>query len=331
MVPTLANQYSFQVSFASRYAWSVRIYIAGINGMVGSAIKEEAILQGHEVLGKSSSELDFTNREAVFTELQTIKPNCIVIAAAKVGGIGANSSLPVDFLSLNLQIQVNLLDAAHNADIENLVFLGSSCIYPRLAKQPIKESSLLTGAFEPTNEPYAIAKIAGLKLVEGYRHQFGRKWISAMPTNLYGPRDNYDLESAHVLPAILHRLHDATLANSDHVQIWGDGSPLREFLHVEDLARAVLTLISSYDGDTALNVGSGEEISIHDLALLIAQIVGYKGKLQFDTTRPNGTPRKLLDSRLILDLGWKPQVKLEDGIIRTYEWFLENQKANLSK
>jgi len=299
--------------------------------MVGSAIKEAAIFQGHEVLGKSSSELNFTNREAVFVELQGVKPDCLVIAAAKVGGIGANSSLPVDFLSLNLQIQVNLLDAAHDADIEKLVFLGSSCIYPRLAPQPIKESSLLTGSFEPTNEPYAIAKIAGLKLVEAYRRQFGRNWISAMPTNLYGPRDNFDLESAHVLPAILHRLHDAALKNSDHVQIWGDGSPLREFLYVEDLARAILTLISSYDGDTALNIGSGEEISIHDLALIIAQIVGFKGKLQFDTTRPNGTPRKLLDSRLILELGWKPQVKLEDGINRTYKWFVENQKVNSFK
>jgi len=309
----------------------MRIYVAGIKGMVGSAVKEAANLQGHEVLGKSSSELDFTNREQVFTELQMIKPDCLVIAAAKVGGIGANSSLPVDFLSLNLQIQVNLLDAAHDADIEKLVFLGSSCIYPRLAPQPIRESSLLTGSFEPTNEPYAIAKIAGLKLVEGYRRQFDRKWISVMPTNLYGPRDNFDLESAHVLPAILHRLHNAVLTKSDYVQIWGDGSPLREFLHVEDLARAVLTLISSYDGDTALNIGSGEEISINDLALLIAQIVGFEGQLQFDTTRPNGTPRKLLDSRLILELGWRPQVKLEDGIIRTYKWFLENQKVNLSK
>ena len=216
----------------------MRIYVAGINGMVGSAITIEARAQAHEVFGKSSMELDLTDRRAVFNELQEVRPDSLIIAAAKVGGIGANSSLPVDFLSINLQIQTNLLDAAHMAQINKVLFLGSSCIYPKLAHQPILESSLLTGALEPTNEQYAIAKIAGLKLVEAYRKQYGRKWISAMPTNLYGPRDNFDLESAHVLPALIHRFHNAKVNNLAEVAIWGDGTPLREFLHVEDLASA---------------------------------------------------------------------------------------------
>ncbi len=302
----------------------MRIYIAGINGMVGSAIAEEAKKQGHEVLGKSSKELDLTNRDAVFTEMKSVKPDALVIAAAKVGGIGANSTFPVDFLSVNLQIQTNLLDAAHASDIERVLFLGSSCIYPKFAPQPIPESALLTGELEPTNEPYALAKIAGLKLVEAYRKQYGHKWISAMPTNLYGPRDNFDLETAHVLPALIHRFHNAKVNKLPEVTIWGDGTPLREFLHVEDLASACLMLLSNYDDSVAINVGSGEETSILDLAQSIAKVVGFEGTVVFDQSKPNGTPRKLLDTNFLNNLGWKAQIDLKDGLTSTYAWFINN-------
>ena len=309
----------------------MRIYIAGINGMVGSAIAEEAKKQGHEVLGRSSKELDLTDRNAVFAELTAIKPDALVIAAAKVGGIGANSNFPVDFLSVNLQIQTNLLDGAHAADIEKVLFLGSSCIYPKFAPQPIPESALLTGALEPTNEPYAIAKIAGLKLVEAYRKQYGHNWISAMPTNLYGPRDNFDLETAHVLPALLHRFHNAKSKGLPEVTIWGDGTPLREFLHVQDLALASLALLDKYDSSVAINVGSGEEVSILELAQKIAQVVGFEGEINFDKSKPNGTPRKLLDTSSLKNLGWKAQVDLTNGLMSTYDWFLNNDAKGLAK
>jgi GDP-L-fucose synthase len=302
----------------------MRLYIAGINGMVGSAIAEEARKQGHEVLGKSSKDLDLTNREAVFAEMKSVKPDALVIAAAKVGGIGANSTFPVDFLSVNLQIQTNLLDAAHAAEIERVLFLGSSCIYPKFAPQPIPESALLTGELEPTNEPYAIAKIAGLKLVESYRKQYGHKWISAMPTNLYGPRDNFDLESAHVLPALIHRFHNAKVNNLTEVAIWGDGYPMREFLYVEDLAKACLKLLADYDDLIAINIGSSQELSITDLAKTIADVIGYTGKIVLDSSKPNGTPRKLLNSEKINLLGWKAQIDLRNGIKKTYDWFLNN-------
>jgi len=304
----------------------MRVYIAGIHGMVGSAIAIEARKGGHEVLGKTSEELDLTDRAAVFAELQSTKPHALVIAAARVGGIGANSSRPVDFLSINLQIQTNLLDAAHAAGIPKVLFLGSSCVYPKLAPQPILESALLTGELEPTNEAYAIAKIAGLKLVQGYRRQYGHHWISAMPTNLYGPRDNFRLESAHVLPALIHRFHEAKLRGAMQVSIWGDGTPLREFLYVGDLARACLLIIDKYDDQVAINIGSGREISILNLATLIAKIVGFTGDITLDTDRPNGTPRKFLDSTRITQLGWHPQVSLEAGISSTYDWFIANHK-----
>ena len=302
----------------------MRIYIAGINGMVGSAIAEEALAQGHEVLGKSSKELDLTQRELVFAELEKEKPDALVIAAAKVGGIGANSAFPVDFLSVNLQIQTNLLDAAHAANIQRVLFLGSSCIYPKFAPQPIPESALLTGELEPTNEPYALAKIAGLKLVEAYRKQYGHKWISAMPTNLYGPRDNFDLETAHVLPALIHRFHNAKVNNLPEVAIWGDGYPMREFLFVEDLARACIRLLKDYDESIAINVGSNQEISITELAHMIAEVVGYEGKTVLDSSKPNGTPRKLLNSEKIGLMGWKADVELRKGIEKTYDWFINN-------
>jgi GDP-L-fucose synthase len=297
--------------------------------MVGSAIAIEAISQNHQVLGKSSRELDLTNRKEVFQDLIHTKPDCLIIAAAKVGGIGANSSMPVDFLSTNLQIQTNLIDAAHTAGIERVLFLGSSCIYPKLAWQPINENALLTGELEPTNEPYAIAKIAGLKLIEAYRTQFGHRWISAMPTNLYGPRDNFDLETAHVLPALIHRIHDAKMSNSPQVTVWGDGTPLREFLHVEDLARALLMLLDDYDDSAAINIGSGEEISVAKLAVLVSKIIGFTGNIELNSDRPNGVPRKLLDCERISKLGWEPRISLEKGISLTYDWFLKNHQKEV--
>jgi GDP-L-fucose synthase len=308
----------------------MRIYIAGINGMVGSAIARECKLQGHQVLGKPSKELNFTDRAAVFAEFKSTDCDALVIAAAKVGGIGANVSMPVDFLSVNLQIQTNLLDAAHTTNIRKVLFLGSSCIYPKHAIQPIPESALLTGLLESTNEPYAIAKIAGLKLVKAYRTQFEYHWISAMPANLYGPRDNFNPETAHVLPALIHRFHFAKINGARNVSIWGDGTPLREFLFVEDLARASLVLLNNYDDSVAINVGSGEEITIKELAVLISKIIGYAGEISFDTQHPNGTPRKLLDSSLILDLGWRAEVPLAEGIAATYDWFLKHNVKELT-
>jgi GDP-L-fucose synthase len=303
----------------------MRIYVAGIKGMVGSAIALEARAQGHEVIGKTSKELDLTDRLAVFKEIQEFRPDCLIIAAAKVGGIGANSSLPVDFLSINLQIQTNLMDAAHAADIQRVQFLGSSCVYPKHTSQPMRELSLLTGELESTNAPYAIAKIAGLKLIEAYRVQYNHRWISAMPTNLYGPRDNFELETAHVIPALINRFHNAKVNYSKFVEIWGDGTPLREFLHVNDLAKACLMLLEKYEDSAAINIGSGQEISIGNLASLVSKIVGFEGDIRFNTNRPNGTQRKLLDSTRISELGWKPQVSLEDGITATYDWYLEYQ------
>lgn len=308
----------------------MKIYVAGISGMVGSAFSLEAKAQGHQVLGKRSSEIDFTNRDATFSELAEAKPDALVIAAAKMGGIEANSAQPVDFLSINLQIQTNLLDGAHKVGIKQLLFLGSSCIYPKFAPQPIIESALLTGALEKTNESYAIAKIAGLKLVEAYRLQFGHRWISSMPTNIYGPRDNFNLETAHVLPALIHRFHNAKLNGTKEVEIWGDGSPLREFLHVTDLARAMLILLDRYEDSVAINIGSGQEISIKELAKSIKEVVGYSGEIFFNKVRPNGTPRKLLDSSKITELGWKPQVNLKEGIASTYDWFQANHLIETS-
>ena len=300
----------------------MRLYVAGISGMVGSAIALEGISRDYEIFGRPSKELDFTNRTEVFRELDYVKPDALIIAAAKVGGIGINSTLPVDFLSRNLQIQTNLIDAAHAAGIERVLFLGSSCIYPRLATQPIDETSLLSGSLEPTNAPYAIAKIAGLNLIEASRRKYKHRWISEMPTNLYGPRDNFNPDTAHVLPALIHRFHHAKNTGASEVKIWGDGTPLREFLHVEDLARACLMLLSVYDESTAINIGSGEEISIAELAKLISKIVGFTGAITLNADRPNGTPRKLLNSSKISGLGWKPAISLEDGIALTYDWFL---------
>ena len=293
--------------------------------MVGSAIARAALLRGFEVIGQPSAKVDFTDRNKTFSEMLSARPDALVIAAAKVGGIGANSTHPVEFLSQNLQIQTNLIDAAHEAEIENVLFLGSSCIYPKFAQQPIVESSLLTGLLEETNEAYAIAKIAGVKLINAYRTEFKKHWISAMPTNLYGQGDNFDLQTAHVLPALIHRIHLAKVKNDTKVEIWGDGTPLREFLHVDDLAKACLLLLEMYDRPVPINIGSGEEVSISQLASLVSNIVGYEGSLEFNTGRPNGTPRKALDSSLIGALGWEAEINLAAGIASTYKWFLENK------
>ena len=298
----------------------MKIYVAGHRGMVGSAITRAIEAKGrHTWIGVTRSELDLTNRNAVFDYLKQTKPDAVVIAAAKVGGIVANDSLPVDFLSDNLQIQTNLIDGSHSAGIQKLLFLGSSCVYPKFAQQPISESSLLTGEMEPTNEPYALAKIAGLKLVRAYRKQFGHKWISLMPTNLYGPGDNYDRESSHVIPGMISKFCNAKKNGQKSVTLWGTGTPLREFLHVDDLASAILFALENYDGEVALNVGSGEEVSIKDLAGVIRDAIGFAGEILWDTSRPDGTPRKLLDSSRLEELGWTASLKIEEGLPQTIE------------
>ena len=302
-----------------------RIYIAGHRGLVGSAIVRQLEAVGNNNwIGATRDELDLCEREAVFDFMDQQRPTAVIIAAAKVGGIVANNNFPVEFLSENVQVQTNLMDAAHKFDVEHLVFLGSSCIYPKFAPQPISEDSLLTGPLEETNEAYAIAKIAGVKLVQAYRKEFGRKWTSAMPTNLYGPGDNFDPQSSHVLPALLRKFHEAKLAGLDSVTLWGSGTPRREFLHVDDLAKAVLFLLQGYDEATAINVGTGVDIEISELASLISEVTNFKGSINWDTSKPDGTPRKLLDVSRINQLGWNSEILLTDGIKSTYEWFVQN-------
>ena len=302
---------------------SMRIYVAGHTGLVGSALTRAIDHSSqHSWIGKTRQELDLSNRDGVFAYLASEKPDAIVVAAAKVGGIKANATFPVEFLTENLQIQGNLLDGAHAAGIEHLLFLGSSCIYPKFSAQPIAESALLTGALEPTNEPYAIAKIAGLTLVEAYRKEYRHKWISAMPTNLYGQGDNFHPENSHVLPALLRRFHDAKTSSAPAVVCWGTGSPLREFLHADDLADACLYLLENYDETEHVNVGSGSEISIKDLTELIADVVGFKGEIHWDVSKPDGTPRKRLDTSKLDSLGWRAKISLREGILSTYNWYL---------
>jgi GDP-L-fucose synthase len=304
----------------------VKIYVAGHRGLVGSAITR-AVESGseHEWFGRTRQELDLLDRKAVFQFVAEQKPEAVVIAAAKVGGIHANNTYPVEFLSENLQIETNLIDACHAAGIERVLFLGSSCIYPKLAPQPIKEEYLLTGALEPTNEAYALAKISGLKLVESYRREYDRKWISAMPTNMYGPGDNFDPQNAHVLPALIRRFHEAKVSGAASVTCWGTGTPMREFLHADDLAAACLHLLENYDGDVALNVGTGQDVTIKELTELIADVIGFEGEILWDDTKPNGTPRKLLDVSKIKALGWEPKIGLREGIQSTYQWYLANK------
>ena len=293
----------------------MKIYVAGHKGLVGSALVRAIEQSGHTWIGATRQELELLDRKAVFEFVAASKPDAIIIAAAKVGGILANKTFPVEFLSENLQIETNLIDAAHAARTPKLLFLGSSCIYPKLAPQPLEE----------TNEPYALAKIAGLKLVQAYRRQHGLHWISAMPTNLYGPGDNFSPEGSHVLPALIRRFHEAKLSGASTVTVWGSGKPLRELLHVDDLAAACLLLLDKYDEDVAVNVGSSEEISIAELAKLVSEAVGYRGQIDFDSSKPDGTPRKLLENSRLAALGWAPKISLHDGIETTYEWFLSKQ------
>jgi GDP-L-fucose synthase len=304
----------------------MKIYVAGHRGLVGSAIVRAVEADGkHSWIGRTRSELDLLDRKAVFEFLEAEKPDAVIIAAAKVGGIHANNTYPVQFLSENMQIETNLMDASHSAGIEKLLFLGSSCVYPKLAQQPIKEEYLLTGELEKTNEAYAVAKISGLKLVQAYRNQYGHIWISAMPTNMYGPGDNFDLENSHVLPALIRKFDDAKNSAASKVTLWGSGSPRREFLHADDLGRACLFLLENYDDEIAINLGVGEDVSIKELAELIQKITGYEGNIEWDSSKPDGTPRKLLDVSRITALGWKAQISLEDGIRSTYEWYKGKQ------
>jgi GDP-L-fucose synthase len=300
----------------------VKVFIAGSSGLVGSAlVRKFNKISKYEVLTSNSSELDLRNPEAVFDFFAEYKPTVVIDAAAKVGGIHANATYPVEFLIENTEIQINLFSAAHKFHCEKLVFLSSSCVYPKDCPQPIKESFLLTGPLEITNQAYAIAKIAGMKLVESYRNQYQKKWISAMPTNLFGPNDNFSKENSHVLPAMIRKFHDAKIRN-EVVQLWGDGTAKREFLHVDDLAEAVNFLIDNYDSDEAINIGAGKDISILELSNLISEAVGYEGSIKWDTSKPNGTPRKLLDTSKINSLGWSPKISLVEGVSTTYEWFL---------
>ena len=301
------------------------IYIAGHRGLAGSGIWRHLSNAGYtNLVGLTSRELDLTHRDAVMSVMKEISPDVVIDAAAKVGGIHANNTYPADFLSENLQMQVNLMDAAHHAGVDRLLFLGSSCIYPKFAQQPIQESSLLTGALEDTNSAYGIAKIAGILQVQATRRQHGRRWISAMPTNLYGPNDNFHPENSHVLAALIRRFHEAKESGANEVIIWGTGSPLREFIHVDDLAAAIEFLLKNYDNPEMINVGSGQEISINDLATLIADVVGFEGDVSHDLSKPDGTPRKILDSSRLHAMGWSPKWQLRDGIEQSYAWFLEN-------
>jgi len=303
------------------------IVIAGSTGLVGSAITRALIGRGQSVIGINRKVVDLLDRKATFEFINAAKPDLVIDAAAIVGGIGANNNFPVDFLSKNIQIQSNLMDAAHAANVERFVFLGSSCIYPRDCAQPIKEEYLMTGPLEQTNSAYAVAKIAGIELIRSYRKQFNRKWISLMPTNMYGPNDNFDLESSHVLPALINRFVTATKNGDRSVTLWGTGSPKREFLHVDDLATATLLAVEKYDDGAHLNVGTGEDLPIADLASMISRLSGFNGKIEWDSSKPDGTPRKVLDVTKMKNLGWAPAISLEAGIASTIEWFKDNSMA----
>jgi GDP-L-fucose synthase len=299
------------------------ILVAGASGLAGSAIIRELTRVNKKVIGISSKDVNLLDRTKTFSYIKDLKPTVLIDAAAKVGGVGGNNAYPVEFLSQNLQIQSNLMDAAHEAKVEKFVFLGSSCIYPRNCAQPIKEDYLLTGELEQTNSAYAIAKIAGIELIKSYRKEYGYSWISVMPTNLYGPNDNFDLENSHVLPALIRKFVEAKRNNSSEVVLWGSGTPLREFLHVDDLAKAVLVCLEKYDDSQQINIGSGDEISIKDLGQKIANLTGFTGKVVWDSNQPDGTPRKVLDSTKINKLGWKPAITLDKGIESTVKWYRE--------
>ena len=300
------------------------VVVAGHTGLVGSAIYEKLISRNEVVVGINSKVVDLLDRKKTFEFINDYKPSIVIDAAAVVGGIGANNSFPVEFLSKNLQIQNNLMDASHMANVERFVFLGSSCIYPRSCPQPIKEEYILTGPLETTNSAYAIAKIAGIELVKSYRKQFHRRWILLMPTNMYGPFDNFDLSTSHVLPALINRFVTANRIGATEVTLWGTGTPKREFLHSRDFASAVLIAIEKYDSELHLNIGTGEEISIRELAHIIGDMAGFKGLTLWDESKPNGTPRKVLDISRLRSLGWEPAISLEEGIQETIHWFEAN-------
>ena len=299
----------------------MKVVVAGSTGLAGSAISAAFSAQGHEVIGLNRSVVDLMDGAATQQFLINTKPDLVVDAAAKVGGIGANNTFPVEFLADNITIQGNLMNAAHAAKVEKFVFLGSSCIYPRDCAQPIKEEYLMTGPLEATNSAYAIAKIAGIELINSYRKEYGTRWISLMPTNLYGPRDNFDLAASHVLPAFIRRFVDAAESGAEKVVLWGSGSPLREFLHVDDLAQAVVVASEKYDSSLHLNVGTGEDLSIKALAGVVAKSAGFSGEIEWDSSKPDGTPRKVLDVSRIKALGWKPTITLEEGVASTIAWY----------
>jgi GDP-L-fucose synthase len=308
------------------------VIVAGATGLAGSAIVKAFQAAGQEVIGINRAVVDLMDAKATEDFIFRTKPSLIVDAAAKVGGIGANNSFPVEFLSDNITIQGNLMRAAHKASVSNFVFLGSSCIYPRDCAQPIKEEYLMTGPLEATNSAYAVAKIAGIEMVNSYRKEYGTKWMSLMPTNLYGPRDNFDLAASHVLPAFIRRFVDAAQSGAKKVTLWGSGAPLREFLHVDDLAQAVVLASEKYDSSLHLNVGSGEDLSIKELAQKVAHAAGFTGDIEWDATKPDGTPRKVLDVSRIKALGWKPTITLEDGIASTITWYKEaNARGEVRK
>ncbi len=301
------------------------VYVAGHRGLVGSAVVRALRRQGHEnLLLRTHRELDLTDQLAVRRFFETARPEAVIMAAARVGGIHANDSHPVLFIRDNLLMQDNVIDSAYRSGVGKFVFLGSSCIYPKMAPQPIKEEYLLTGPLEPTNEWYAVAKIAGLKMCQAFRREYGFDAISLMPTNLYGPGDNFDLQSSHVLPALIRRFHDAKMRGDSSVTVWGSGTPRREFLHVDDLAEAVLHLLHNYDAEPIVNVGWGEDVTIKELATIVMSVIDYTGRLDFDTTKPDGTPRKLLDVTRLTELGWRPRIRLRAGIEDTYAWFKEH-------
>jgi GDP-L-fucose synthase len=307
------------------------IVVAGASGLAGSAIVRAYEKAGAEVIGISRSVCDLLDREATFEFIKKTKPSVLVDAAAKVGGIGANNSFPVEFLADNLRIQNNLMEAAHAADVEKFIFLGSSCIYPRDCPQPIKEEYLLTGPLEQTNSAYAIAKIAGIELIKSFRKEYGRKWISLMPTNLYGPNDNFELQASHVLPAFIRRFVEAKAQARATETLWGTGAPKREFLHVDDLAQAVLHLSNSYDSSEHLNIGSGQDLTIKELAEMVAELTGFGGQIAWDSSKPDGTPRKVMDVSKVKNLGWAPKISLRDGIDSTIKWYIEATAKGVSR
>lgn len=304
-------------------------YVAGHRGLAGGAIWRHLAEQGFDnLVGRSSSELDLRERADVFDFFSQARPRYVVVAAARVGGIMANSMRPVEFLSDNVRIQTNVLDAAHAQGVERLLFLGSSCIYPKLAEQPIKESSLLTGPLEPSNDAYAVAKITGVLHVQAMRREYGHRWISAMPTNLYGPGDNYDQDSSHVLAAFIRRFDDAVRQGVGTVTNWGSGKPRREFLHVDDLASAVLHLMQYYDDPSPINIGTGTDVTVRGLAQMVAEVTGFTGSVEWDTTKPDGTPRKLLDVSRLADLGWEARIGLQEGLHQAYGWYAAHRPVS---